>query len=370
MKKVTLSAAQERWYCSLRKLVEFNVQVPELQRSVDDERVQTIVEFQRAHREKHGAFLFIGDVALLAAGAQGRYWIVDGQHRLAAARSLVHELSEQPVSVLIVTVSASLTLKDVFTLVNKSVPVPEWIVQGTISAIHKCAITDVQSILKKRYRPFWSTATNPRRPNVSMSALAAALATGARRCPDAFPITALELAAFVDHANTRLHELHPATHATLAALDKVRQAPTVMPLFLSNDATFEWVLEWLPSFCIKVPPQPPQQTRSNPQAEEKASRRPLPRASRCAVWNRFFGEWAGVGACYCCRREITQQNYECGHILAACKGGSDAISNLRPICTTCNRSMGSRHMDEFCGTTGMLGALVSFCVPVEEEEMS
>jgi hypothetical protein len=28
-------------------------------------------------------------------------------------------------------------------------------------------------------------------------------------------------------------------------------------------------------------------------------------------------------------------------------GGKDDISNLRPVCDTCNLSMGTRHMDSF-----------------------
>jgi 5-methylcytosine-specific restriction endonuclease McrA len=73
----------------------------------------------------------------------------------------------------------------------------------------------------------------------------------------------------------------------------------------------------------------------------------LPSAVRMAVWNKHFGREAGAGECYCCREKIYQQAFECGHILAAAKGGSDAIDNLRPLCRNCNLSMRDDHMDDF-----------------------
>jgi 5-methylcytosine-specific restriction endonuclease McrA len=40
-------------------------------------------------------------------------------------------------------------------------------------------------------------------------------------------------------------------------------------------------------------------------------------------------------------------DFEVGHILAVSNGGNDEISNLRPICSVCNKSMGSKNMREY-----------------------
>jgi hypothetical protein len=49
--------------------------------------------------------------------------------------------------------------------------------------------------------------------------------------------------------------------------------------------------------------------------------------------------------CFCCRRNIISiDNFECGHIVAESLGGELKESNLRPICTPCNRSMGITNM--------------------------
>lgn len=84
-----------------------------------------------------------------------------------------------------------------------------------------------------------------------------------------------------------------------------------------------------------------------PAAPPRPPDRALPVAVRRAVWNAAFGAGAGAGACACCGAAVTQQDYECGHVVPRAMGGSDALGNLRVVCRGCNRSMGTRHMDEF-----------------------
>lgn len=78
-------------------------------------------------------------------------------------------------------------------------------------------------------------------------------------------------------------------------------------------------------------------------------RRALTHAARMAVWNRWQegGMFAGSGPCHACDREITQQEFECGHVVAAVKGGTNLLDNLRPLCRACNRSMGTMTLAEF-----------------------
>ena len=101
----------------------------------------------------------------------------------------------------------------------------------------------------------------------------------------------------------------------------------------------------------------------------------LPAAVRSAVWNTTIGIEKGMGYCFCCgKTPIFQSNFECGHIIARKKGGKQTIPNLRPICGTCNKSMGTRNMLEFMSQYGFLDdekrkkALEDHRRYVEEEE--
>lgn len=74
----------------------------------------------------------------------------------------------------------------------------------------------------------------------------------------------------------------------------------------------------------------------------------IPKALRARVWHTYIGQEIGMTKCMCCETsDITSFNFECGHIIPESKGGSTTINNLRPICGTCNRSMGSMDMNDF-----------------------
>lgn len=73
----------------------------------------------------------------------------------------------------------------------------------------------------------------------------------------------------------------------------------------------------------------------------------LPKTVRNTVW-KIYNNNLIEGLCYCCNIEvITIGNFECGHIISRYDGGSDNIYNLRPICSLCNKSMGTMNMDKF-----------------------
>lgn len=80
----------------------------------------------------------------------------------------------------------------------------------------------------------------------------------------------------------------------------------------------------------------------------KPSRKKLPKDVRDQVWDRYIGATKTFGKCYCCRwHPITYRDFEVGHNKAVAKGGKDHISNLRPICKQCNRSMGTMSIERY-----------------------
>ena len=48
-----------------------------------------------------------------------------------------------------------------------------------------------------------------------------------------------------------------------------------------------------------------------------------------------------------CTNKISKNNFEAGHIIAESKGGETTLDNLRPICKSCNSSMGSKSWSEY-----------------------
>lgn len=76
-------------------------------------------------------------------------------------------------------------------------------------------------------------------------------------------------------------------------------------------------------------------------------RRQIDKNTRDAVWIKYMGNKV-EGKCYCCKlRTIHITDFQVGHNKAVAKGGSDNISNLRPICGPCNRGMGTMSIEKY-----------------------
>jgi hypothetical protein len=87
------------------------------------------------------------------------------------------------------------------------------------------------------------------------------------------------------------------------------------------------------------------------QLQPKPSKKIIPKAIKTMVWNLYIGSSIAQSTCMCCTQEkITIRDYQCGHVLSEANGGEMNISNLRPICSPCNKSMGTQHMGEFVKT--------------------
>ena len=88
----------------------------------------------------------------------------------------------------------------------------------------------------------------------------------------------------------------------------------------------------------------------------KIKSRMISRPLRRAVWNKYVGEHVGSRLCFCCELSVVSQlTFEVGHVVSVLEGGTMTAENLRPICSSCNRSMGSMNMIRFVKIQGLKG---------------
>jgi len=81
--------------------------------------------------------------------------------------------------------------------------------------------------------------------------------------------------------------------------------------------------------------------------DRSGKRKSIPKKIKMDLWNRYFGKGKAYGKCFVCGDKIHTHHFEAGHVVPASKGGGESISNLRPICFGCNRSMGNRNLYEY-----------------------
>ena len=76
-------------------------------------------------------------------------------------------------------------------------------------------------------------------------------------------------------------------------------------------------------------------------------RKAIPKAVRTTLWNIHFSEDKAKGNCKVCDGEIKISNFEAGHVIASASGGTDNLDNLLPLCSLCNKSMGTENLLDF-----------------------
>jgi len=87
--------------------------------------------------------------------------------------------------------------------------------------------------------------------------------------------------------------------------------------------------------------------------EKEKKKKPIPKAVRKIIWDTYIGPDIIRHRCLCCKRAlIDNMSFDCGHIVSEKDGGTQEITNLRPICSACNNSMGTQNMIEYIKTYG------------------
>ena len=76
-------------------------------------------------------------------------------------------------------------------------------------------------------------------------------------------------------------------------------------------------------------------------------RKSVPKSLKDKLWDTTFGASAGEGLCYVCGIIINSKCFEAGHVISVYDGGETNLQNLKCICSTCNKSMGTRNLEEF-----------------------
>lgn len=80
--------------------------------------------------------------------------------------------------------------------------------------------------------------------------------------------------------------------------------------------------------------------------DKSGKRKSIPASVKKKLWIDYNGK-KYKGACYVCKEIIDIHNFEAGHVKSVSRGGNDNIRNLRPICKSCNRSMGNMDLNDF-----------------------
>ena len=322
---------------SLTELLALSTFSAPFQRVIDEDRVQDICTYQMRVLANVGCFLFLSD--LILSDMEGRYYVLDGQHRLEAIRRVYCHSPTSKIGITLVKPNVHFSLRDAFQSINMSTPVPEYVLSFAEDDATRHRLLVFRAAFVNRYKPFISKAKTPVRPNINVDDFLDRL----YKCPRLFGrnLSADELMAFVSFVNVTKLSTRSGPIA-VKAVEKAKKYKSE-PLFLTIDAPEytcldrnDYFHDFMTSRCT---------------ARTGERRKPLSKPLRSCVWKSAFGS-SMSGTCVCCTRAIEYDSFECGHIVSVHNGGGDSAANLRPVCGLCNKSMGIDNMNDFCSRNG------------------
>ena len=101
----------------------------------------------------------------------------------------------------------------------------------------------------------------------------------------------------------------------------------------------------------------------------KNKRKKVPKAVKESIWKKYISDTELRGKCFIgCGNDIQINNFEAGHVIPVCEGGENTIENLRPICSLCNKSMGTQNLNDFIKSFGFKDDITKFESEIKTNE--
>lgn len=311
--------------------------VPEIQRSINESAVIAIYDREKSYYNKYESYATPGTISI--AICNGAEYLIDGQHRMLAYDRLSREDAHHTLMISIDYYHCSCVevMESVYKLVNTCTP-------NDISRMGVDTFKikrEIEDFFKKQFGSYLKTTSKPVAPNISLDGLNAKL--------DSIDLTVFKFGEFVKYIielnkfySLCTQEQFKKWFVDTKAIGVIQQKENRMYIGLYRN--YEWVDKIVRLHSLRNADPDCALTFASMEHMNIAHRVTIPKIVRKKVWNCDRTEQL----CFCCKDTISYDNFESGHIISVAKGGLTTLTNLRPICSTCNMDMGTKNMDEYC----------------------
>ena len=328
-------------------LLKEKILIPNKQRIRDDMKVNQIIDYQeKYYKNKHNHFNFIGTINIHCCKENGKNYLVDGQHRFKAMQNLFtkHHYSNFNVKVEIVIVENQTELKENYNLINKNTELPEFPEEA-----NKNVVENVCRFFFTEYESMWTLKKRQIRPYLNKNHFQEAVAYLSAKFSKSMNCNMDEedLKEIIINKNKEMSSWTVEGYSK--QIRKIKKWPEFLAICKENDffigmynyTNEEYCYNWIRDIVE-------QYTGEKLKKEKRKRKKSIPKKKRQEVWTANNGESLSIN-CFCCNnQELNGMGaWECGHIISEANGGNLDTDNLKPICSGCNKSMGSKNMDDY-----------------------
>ena len=336
---------------SATELISYNIKIPQCQRSKDEDRIQEIIKYQENYYNKNNIYNFTGPLTICSLNNE--YNLIDGAHRYEAIKALL--LLKPEINFLLyvtfITVKTVEELNENFITINKSLPVPEFIIENIknnkqdLSKIIEKTFTD----FKFRFPTFFKDTSNPHIPHMNKTDFKNQL--NEKEIITLLNVKSSEhLIYLINEYNNKLKNqdliFFMKNYNGSASLEKAHIKCKTSDFYIGLLPNFIWIDFIIKDYKLELDKFIEEPTIPGPNVNINVLK--ISKTLRTQVWAKHYTLETGSIKCPICSvHTISQLDFECGHIISRANGGPTDINNLRPICNQCNKSMSSMDMNEF-----------------------
>jgi hypothetical protein len=312
------------------EMVKCGIQFPDWQRLTSANHIQKIYNEIKLYMETYKIQPMLPGCLTLCHCHPDIWIMVDGQHRFLALKRLYDEQKiDITVMCCILEVEKESDAHHWFSIVNSNLPLTR------IPASQRLTIPNQAVELLYRQCPLiFSDSEHPRRPHINKQELASRIAIVMATIPELSTQTPDFIVSKLNEHNQWLTTQpltifqYPGESAELIEKYMIQARKKGGYLF-GMYKQYEFVKN-----CF-----------NNSKSTEYKKQR-ISKQLRNKVWTTFVGTKYD-GNCYSCQSPIDINSFHAGHIIPESKGGQNVLSNLRPVCASCNLSCGVHNLDEF-----------------------
>ena len=156
-------------------LLHLEIKKPEIQRILENNKVDDIIKYQLDHNKKYGKFNFNVSGLINIHKLDDELFLIDGQHRFKALEKLYDKYSHDiSFFVEIVTVKSYEELKENYSMINKNTPLPDL---SDFILENKNIVEETACKFQENYVQVWSKSSNrSRRPFINFNFFQEAIA--------------------------------------------------------------------------------------------------------------------------------------------------------------------------------------------------
>ena len=335
---------------AMRDVLKEKIIKPVEQRIQDSDKITEIVNFHDMYFKQYKRFNFLGLINIHCCLEDNQNYLVDGQHRFSAATKLT-EMGYNPVlDFELVEVEMLDQLRENYTMINKNTELPEF-----PTNIDKNIPEEAARYFFTLFPTIWKSGKKPARPFLNKNHFQEALGFLTDKLTVAgIDVDVEDLKMLVVGKNDKMKHWPVSSYEqNIRKLKKwpdYKQVADEKGFYLgmypatSEEYTYGWIKDIVNENTGEVLQKAVKQ-------KKQKTKKSIPAPIREQVWAKYMGN-VSRGMCYCCRLVELKQltNYQCGHVLSEKQGGTLDVHNLRPICGSCNLSMGAKHMREYIQT--------------------